>query len=295
MKKPLSSSDRIAQYLFIAPMVAFLLFMVAYPIFYILRIGFYEYSLSISRDMDWVGLENYSYALTDKSFWMAGWRTLVFAFWAVLIETFLGVALALFIGNRDFLGRNVVKTGFLMPLVATPVAVALTWKLLYDNNFGIINHLLRKIGLSYPAVSSVDTVLSAYIIIDIWQWTPFVMLMVIAGLSTLPAECYEAAMIDGASRFQILRRVTLPLLSPTIMMTLALRIVDALKVFDVIYAITGGGPGTSAETINIFLYKEAFTNFRFGRASAYIIIFCLLIMVVVFGFSWLQKRVEVDY
>ena len=102
-------------------------------------------------------------------------------------------------------------------------------------------------------------------------------------------------MIDGASRFQILRRVTLPLLSPTIMMTLALRIVDALKVFDVIYAITGGGPGTSAETINIFLYKEAFTNFRFGRASAYIIIFCLLIMVVVFGFSWLQKRVEVDY
>ena len=171
-------------------------------------------------------------ALTDKSFWMAGWRTLVFAFWAVLIETFLGVALALFIGNRDFLGRNVVKTGFLMPLVATPVAVALTWKLLYDNNFGIINHLLRKIGLSYPAVSSVDTVLSAYIIIDIWQWTPFVMLMVIAGLSTLPAECYEAAMIDGASRFQILRRVTLPLLSPTIMMTLALRIVDALKVFE---------------------------------------------------------------
>ena len=145
------------------------------------------------------------------------------------------------------------------------------------------------------SVSSVDTVLSAYIIIDIWQWTPFVMLMVIAGLSTLPAECYEAAMIDGASRFQILRRVTLPLLSPTIMMTLALRIVDALKVFDVIYAITGGGPGTSAETINIFLYKEAFTNFRFGRASAYIIIFCLLIMVVVFGFSWLQKRVEVDY
>lgn len=286
---------RMTKYLFIAPLIAFFVFMAAYPIAYMVRVSFCEWSLGLGQDMKWVGLENYIYALKNEDFWMSGLRTFIFAFWAVGIEIILGVALALFIGNRRSVGTTIVKTGFLLPMVATPVAVALTWKLLFDNNFGLINFLLKKIGLSYAAFSSVDTVLSAYIIVDIWQWTPFVMLMALAGLSTLPGDCYEAAKIDGASRWQSLWKITLPLLSPTIMMTMTLRLIDALKAFDIIYAVTGGGPGDAAKTLNILLYNEAFSNFRFGRAAAYIILFCIMIVAVAFIFTKIKKKVEVDY
>lgn len=277
-------------FFFILPLLVFLAVMVVYPVGYIIRLSFYEWSLSIIKPMEPVGLENYLYILKDPDFWHSVVITLKFAFWAVLVELLLGIALAIFIGNRKFRGQNLIKTGFILPMVATPVAVALTWSLLYDANYGFINFILEKIGLYFPALSSTETALAAVIIVDIWQWTPLIMLMVIAGMTSLPQDPYEAAMLDGASKFQVLTRITLPQLKPTIITALLLRMIDALKSFDIIYATTQGGPGTSTKTLNILVYQEAFSNYRFGRASAYIVLFSVFILIVISIFMLIRRR-----
>ena len=222
------------------------------------------------------------------------WITLIYAVVSVAVEVFLGVLLALLL-SKKFKGKNLVKTGFILPMVATPVAVALTWKLLFDVNYGYINYLLGKIGLSFQGLSSADTALASFLVIDIWQWTPFIMLLVSAGLASLPTDPYEAAMLDGATKGQILRRITLPLLNPTILMATLLRLIDALKSFDIIYATTKGGPGNSTKTLNILVYEEAFSNFRFGRVSAYVVLFVVFILIVCGVFMKIKKKVEVVY
>ncbi len=282
------------KYLFVLPLILFILVMAIYPIGYIIRLSFYEWSLALGQTPKWAGLENYIYALTSSDFWHSVWITLIYAVAAVVVEVFLGVVLALLL-ERSFKGKNLVKTGFILPMVATPVAVALTWKLLLDVNYGYINYILGKFGLEFQGLSSADTALASFIIIDIWQWTPFIMLMVSAGLASLPTDPYEAAMLDGASKRQILTQITLPLLNPTILMATLLRLIDALKSFDIIYATTKGGPGTSTKTLNILVYEEAFSNFRFGRVAAYVVLFVAFILIVCGLFLKIKKKVEVVY
>ena len=282
------------KYLFVLPLILFILVMAIYPIGYILKLSFYEWSLALGQAPQWTGLDNYIYALTSSDFWHSVWITLIYAVVSVAVEVFLGVLLALLL-SKKFKGKNLVKTGFILPMVATPVAVALTWKLLFDVNYGCINYLLGKIGLSFQGLSSADTALASFLVIDIWQWTPFIMLMVSAGLASLPTDPYEAAMLDGATKGQILRRITLPLLNPTILMATLLRLIDALKSFDIIYATTKGGPGNSTKTLNILVYEEAFSNFRFGRVSAYVVLFVVFILIVCGVFMKIKKKVEVVY
>lgn len=294
MKRKKYLRDGKEKYLFVLPLLIFILVMAVYPIGYIIRLSFYEWSLALGQTPQWTGLANYIYALTSSDFWHSVWITLIYAVAAVAAEVFLGVVLALLL-SRNFKGKNIVKTGFILPMVATPVAVALTWKLLFDVNYGYINYILGKIGLSFQGLSSADTALASFIIIDIWQWTPFIMLMVSAGLASLPTDPYEAAMLDGATKGQILRRITLPLLNPTILMATLLRLIDALKSFDIIYATTKGGPGTSTKTLNILVYEEAFSNFRFGRVAVYVVLFVAFILIVCGIFMKIKKKVEVVY
>ena len=170
----------------------------------------------------------------------------------------LGIGIALFL-NRRFFGKNFVKTAFLIPMVATPVAIGMVWKLMYDPNIGILDYILKSMGM--PTVNFLgDSNIALYslIVVDIWEWTPQVMLIVLAGITSISTEPFESAMVDGATPWQVTWHITLPLLRPTIFTAFLLRLIDVLKTFDIMYSMTQGGPGYATETMNILSYRQAF-------------------------------------
>ena len=193
------------------------------------------------------------------------------------IEGFLGVAIALIL-NRTFVGKSVAKLLLLLPLVATPVAVGIVFNLFYDPTIGLANFVLKSLGLPQAAwITSPATVIPSLIIVDIWQWTPMITLIVLAGLAGLSTEPLEAARVDGASEWQILRHVTLPMVMPVILTAVILRLIDALKTFDIIFAMTGGGPGYASETLNIMGFKYSFEYFRMGQSAVILVALFLLV------------------
>jgi multiple sugar transport system permease protein len=206
--------------------------------------------------------------LKDPRFIAAFGRTFYFTTGAVLLEAVLGTAIALVL-HREFTGKNTVKFILLLPLVSTPVAIGIVWNLFYDPTIGFLNYCLSLLGLPQSGwVTEATTVLPSLILVDVWQWTPMIALIVLAGLAGLSSEPYESAKVDGANSLQVLWYITFPMLMPTILTGIVLRAVDALKTFDIIYAMTGGGPGYASETINIMAFKFSFEYFDLGSASA---------------------------
>ena len=276
--------ERNIKYVFPLPAVIFVLLMMVFPIAYTFRLSFYEWSMSSLVPPTWVGLENYKALLfNDPRFMASLWRTFTFTIGAVVVETILGISIALLF-NQDFKGKNVLKTLFLLPMIATPVAIGLVWMLIFEPNIGFANKVLQFFHIS-PLLwlASPQQVLASLVIVDVWQWTPMIALVVLAGLSSLPTEPYEAAMVDGATRWQVLTKITLPLLQPTILVAVLLRSIDALKTFDIIYAMTGGGPDFNSETINIYSFVQGFSYFQLGMTSSLLMIF----FVIVLGMSML--------
>jgi len=209
-----------------------------------------------------------------------------------VIETVLGVAIALIL-NRDMRGKNVIKTLFLLPMVATPVAVGMVWLLMYEPSIGVINYFLKLLGLPQGLwLASPAQALGSLILVDVWQWTPMITLIVLAGLAALPSEPYEAALVDGASTLQSIRLITLPLLQPTILAAMTLRAIDAFKTYDIIYTMTQGGPGYATETLNIYSFVLGFQYFQMGKASALLIIFFALTLGLAVMINWLKKPLE---
>jgi multiple sugar transport system permease protein len=197
--------------------------------------------------------------------------------------------------NQNIVGKGLVKTLFLLPMVATPVAVGLIWVLIYEPNIGIANVFLEKLGLpGQEWLTSQSLVMPSLIFIDIWEWTPMIALIVLAGLVSLPKDPYEAAMIDGANTWQSFTKITLPLLKPTLYSAVLLRMIDALKTFDIIYATTQGGPGTSSQTINIYGYVLGFQYFKIGQASALLMIFFIIVLSISIFTILLRKRAGVN-
>jgi multiple sugar transport system permease protein len=196
----------------------------------------------------------------------------------VIVETVLGIAIALLF-NLDFRGKNFLKTLFLLPMIATPVAIGLVWLLIYEPTIGFANQFLKLLHLPPQLwLASTKQVLMSLVIVDVWQWTPMIALVVLAGLTSLPTEPYEAAQVDGASRWQVLTKITLPLLQPTILVAVLLRSIDALKTFDIIYSMTGGGPGFSSETINIYGFVQGFSYFKLGMVSSLLMLFFAIVL-----------------
>lgn len=270
--------DRHAKWLFTLPAVLFVLAMMLFPIVYTVWTSLTGWSLSQGTPPDFIGLTNYINLFKDERFHGAVLRTFYFTFLAVAIEVVLGVTIALLL-NRDFFGKRVINSVLLLPMMATPVAVAMVWLLMFEPTAGIINHVLRSNGLPTPLwIAGADSVIPALALVDIWEWTPMVVLIVLAGLAGLPSDPFEAAVVDGASPWQTLRHITLPLLMPTIMVATLLRLIDALKTFDIIYGMTGGGPGFSSETLNIFAYNQAFSYFSFGYASSVLVVFFAIVL-----------------
>jgi multiple sugar transport system permease protein len=273
--------ERRPERVFPAPAVLFLLLTMVFPIAYTLYMSVQQWEFSALNPPTYIGLANYvEYLTLDPRFWPSVGRTFSFTILAVAVETVLGVAIAL-IFNREFLGKGIIRTIFLFPMVATPVAIALVWATMFDPNLGVLNYFVERLGFD-PILwtSDADLVLPALALVDIWEWTPFITLITLAGLSSLPSEPYEAARIDGASPARILWDLTLPMLRPTIVVAVLFRAIDALKTFDIIQVITQGGADFSSETLNIYAFQNAFNYYRLGYASSVLVFFFLLVMGV---------------
>jgi multiple sugar transport system permease protein len=286
-------ADKNFSWLFPAPSVIIMLVLMAFPIAYTLYLSFTKWSPTSLGSPEIIGLENYFTLITDdERFLNALWRTLWFTVAAVGIQTVLGVGLAL-IFNREFVGRGIVRTIFLMSMVATPVAIALVWMMIMDINTGILNYFLDLVaGIRVGWLNDRKVVLWSMIIIDTWQWTPFIMLITLAGLSALPTEPYESAVIDGASPVQLFWYLTLPMLRPTLMVALMFRSIDALKTFDIIYVITQGGPAFASETLNLYGFSQGFQYFNMGYGSALLILYFMLVMGTSMLFIRLRRTVS---
>ncbi|WP_010270544.1 carbohydrate ABC transporter permease [Paenibacillus senegalensis] len=286
--------DRHQKWIYTMPAVLFVLLMMLFPILYTVRISFFEWSMSSTTPPKWVGLDNYTALLADGRFWVTVKQTFVFTFGALIVQTVLGVAIALLL-HREFYGKNLVKTIFLLPMVATPVAMGLVWLLIYEPSIGAANTLLKMLGLSPQLwIASPAQVMPSLILIDVWMWTPMISLIVMAGLATLPTEPYEAADVDGATTWQKFWSVTLPLLRPTIIVAVMLRLIDVLKTFDIIYATTQGGPNMKSETLNIYGYTLGFQYFKLGMASSLLVIFFAIVMALTLFMIYVRKRLEVS-
>ncbi len=265
--------------LFPLPAILFVGLLMVFPLFYTLYLSFTNYNLTSGMPMSFVGFASYVRIFTDERFLDAIYRTFSFTFFAVFFETVLGVAIALIL-HKNFIGKGFAKLLLLLPLVATPVAVGIVFNLFYDPTIGLLNYLLSLVGLPQSGwVSDSSTVILSLVLVDVWQWTPMITLIVLAGLAGMSEEPVEAARVDGASEWQILRLVTIPMVMPVILTAVILRLVDALKTFDIIFAMTKGGPGYSSETLNIMGYWYSFDYFRMGQSAVILIALFAIVFI----------------
>lgn len=287
-----SFTERNLQILFPLPAVVFIGLLMVFPILYTLYLSFTNWNLTSGMEPSFVGINSYLRVFSEPRFLHALGRTFTFTVFAVAIEVVLGVAIALIL-NRAFVGRSVAKLLLLLPLVATPVAVGIVFNLFYDPTIGLLNFALHALGLPQGHwVSSENSVIASLVLVDVWQWTPMITLIVLAGLAGLSEEPAEAARVDGASDWQILRFVTIPMVMPVILTAMILRLIDALKTFDIIFAMTGGGPGYASETLNIMGFKYSFEYFRMGQSSVILVALFLVVLLCSLGIMKLRASSE---
>lgn len=246
--------------------MAVLLALSIYPLFYSITISLQQ---ETSAGVTW-GLGNFTRLLSDNFFLTALGHTFVYAVAALTFEFLLGLGLALLL-DKQIRGRGIFRASLLIPMMLPTVVVGVVWRLMLNPNFGAINGTLKQFGINTESLTwtaSPKLAMLSVIAVDVWQWTPFVFLVLLAGLQAIPQEPYEAALIDGSSRWQTFWHVTLPLLKPSILIVLLLRTMDLLRVFDQIFILTEGGPGFATETISLYIYRTAFRFFDFGYAAA---------------------------
>lgn len=284
--------ERNLKILFPLPAVIFVTVMMIFPVIYTLFLSFTNWNLTSGAALKLVGLKSFERILREPRFLSALGRTFSFTGIAVLAETALGLGLAILL-NREFKGKGLVKLFLLLPLVATPVAIGIVWNLFFDPTIGLANWLLTVLGLKPLAwVASPDTVIPSLALVDIWQWTPMITLIVLAGLAGLSQEPYESARVDGANALQIFSRITMPMIAPTLLTAMILRVIDALKTFDIIFAMTGGGPGYASETLNVMAFKYSFEYFRMGQSSVILVFLFLLVLAFSMLIMKARKRFE---
>jgi multiple sugar transport system permease protein len=236
------------------------------------------------------GFDNYIRLVTDTRFLDAVWHTVLYTALSVILPLALGLFAAIVFHNR-FPMRGLLRGLFVMPMMATPVAIALVWTMMFHPQLGVLNYLLSLVGIPPQLwVFAPSTVIPSLVLVETWQWTPLVMLILLGGLAAIPTEPYESAVIDGAGAWQMFRYITWPLILPFIMVAAIIRTIDAVKSFDIIYAITQGGPGTASETINLYLYSVAFAYYDVGYGSAIAVVFFVLIVILSMLLLHLRQR-----
>jgi multiple sugar transport system permease protein len=265
-------------YLFIAPALVVVGAVIVFPWLFTLWMSAFDWKIGSAAHF--VGFGNYATLATNQRFLESILHTFYFTALAVAAPLVLGTAAAM-IFHREFPFRGVLRGVFIMPMMATPVAVALVWTMMFHPQQGVLNYLLSLAGLPPSLwVYSPTLVIPSLVLVEVWHWTPLVMLIVLGGLAALPTEPYESARLDGATEWQLFRYITLPLVAPFIVVAAVIRTIDALKTFDTIYVITGGGPGTASETINLYLYLQAFAFYNIGTASAVVVVFFVIVLAL---------------
>ena len=262
----------------ITPAVVFVVVMMAAPILFNIWLSFNRWTGGVRQSPDWIGLDNYVRMAADPRFVDALGRTIGFTVATVAIETVLGVAIAVML-HREFRAKGLVRTLLLLPMVATPVAIALVWRLMYEPNLGVLSDLLGALGVTgIDFLADSKSVLWWLIVVDVWEWTPIIILIVAASLAAQPTEMFEASAVDGASAWQTFWRITLPAIRPAIVMAAVFRMIDSIKTFDIIWVMTQGGPGFASETLNIYIYKQTFEAQNLGYAAAMLNVFFMIVV-----------------
>ena len=261
---------------------------IVFPWLFTLWMSLFDWK--VSGNHVFIGLGNYIKLASDARFIESIVRTFWFTALAVIIPIGLGIWAAMMF-HRNFPFRGVLRTIFVMPMMATPVAVALVWTMMFHPQLGVLNYLLSLVGIPPQLwVYHPNTVIPTLVMVEVWHWTPLVMLIVLGGLAALPTDPYDSALIDGASGWQMFRFITWPLILPYVMIALVIRTIDSLKVFDTIAVISQGGPGTASETLNYFLYLQAFQFNNIGYASAVVVIFFLIIIALSLLLLYLRQK-----
>lgn len=276
-------SEHNAKFYFVLPALLYLLIIGIFPLIFSLGLSFLNWDVAAQRPMSFAGLDNYAELLRDDRFWRTFLNTILFVIGAVTLEVVFGFGLALLL-NREIRGQTVFRVLLMLPMMATPVAVGYIWRMLYHVTNGPINHVLRVLHLPIGMwLSDGSTSLMSVIITDIWQWTPFAFIILLAGLQSLPTEPFEAAKVDGASSLQTLYYLTLPMIRPILVIVFLLRMVEAIKIFDIIYVMTAGGPGMSTETSTMYAKLVSLTQFRlgYGAAIAYVLLILSIIVFII--------------
>lgn len=272
---------------FLAPALAILLFMVAYPFVSLVWYSFLRFSaLRQLEPAEFIGLDNYRYLMGDPDLWQRFVFTGKFVLLAVAVQFVAGIAVAHLL-TRDFRGRDLLFTALMMPMMLCPIVVGFLWRYMFNSEWGLLNWLLTLVGLpKVDWLGVTQNALWAVVIADSWMWTPFVILLATAAFRGIPRTLYEAAGIDGAGAAFRFWRLTLPLSAPILVIALLLRLIDSFKQYDLFFALTGGGPGSTTETVSFALAKTAFGYFYTGEASA----LAVMLLVIITGLALMFVR-----
>jgi multiple sugar transport system permease protein len=278
-------SDRAIAWIFVGPTIFLLLAINIFPLIWTIRLSFTDFKANrATREIKNVGLRNYERILNDADIWLNMQATAHFLFWTIFFQVLIGFTLAYLI-NKKFKGNDLWTTIIVLPMMLSPAVVGNFWKFLYQPQIGLFNYIVAfftgKDPSSFEMLGSVDLAPWSIVIVDTWMWTPFVMLICLAGLRSIPDYIYEAAEIDRASKLRQFFTITIPMVLPFLMLAVLFRGIENFKMFDLVVQLTGGGPGSTTELTSINLKREAFEKWRTGYASAYAII----LFVTVFGLA----------
>ncbi len=278
-------SDRAIAWIFVGPTIFLLLAINIFPLIWTIRLSFTDFKANrAGREIKNVGLRNYERILTDSDIWLNMQATAHFLFWTIFFQVLIGFTLAYLI-NKKFKGNDLWTTIIVLPMMLSPAVVGNFWKFLYQPQIGLFNYVIAfftgKDPSSFEMLGSVQLAPWSIVIVDTWMWTPFVMLICLAGLRSIPDYIYEAAEVDRASKLRQFFTITIPMVLPFLMLAVLFRGIENFKMFDLVVQLTGGGPGSTTELTSINLKREAFEKWRTGYASAYAII----LFVTVFGLA----------
>ncbi|MDG1336220.1 MAG: sugar ABC transporter permease [Tateyamaria sp.] len=277
-------SDRAIAWIFVGPTIFLLLAINIFPLIWTIRLSFTNFKANRNRPVEWIGTRNYERILTDSDIWLNMQATAHFLFWTIFFQVLIGFTLAYLI-NKKFKGNDLWTTIIVLPMMLSPAVVGNFWKFLYQPQIGLFNYVVSffsgKDPSSFEMLGSVQLAPWSIVIVDTWMWTPFVMLICLAGLRSIPDYIYEAAEVDRASKLRQFFTITVPMVLPFLMLAILFRGIENFKMFDLVVQLTGGGPGSTTELTSINLKREAFEKWRTGYASAYAII----LFVTVFGLA----------
>lgn len=277
--------DRYLPWIFLGPALILIVAITAYPLVYSLLISFQDLNIykSAIEGSSFVGLSNYITLFSDPLFWHSLRLSVIYVITSVIGSLILGFVLAL-VFDRELFGISILRSFLIIPMVVTPVSIGLTWRMMYSDQIGIINYILGILRLPRPLwIESTDTALLSVILVDIWEWTPFMFIILLAGLRSLPLSPFESAMVDGANSWQRFRFLTLPMMRPVIYVAVILRSVDALRIFDQVFVMTRGGPAQATDLFSVFIYRVGFKHSHISYAAALswvLLLLCSILLVL---------------